>query len=73
MVLFPEGKPGRRETFDEYCSAGGYEALGRNLQPAEILSEVTQSGLRGRGGAGFPRKEVDRRGGNSGETSIRCL
>ncbi|HYR42980.1 MAG TPA: NADH-quinone oxidoreductase subunit F, partial [Terriglobia bacterium] len=54
MILFPEGKPARRETFDEYRSAGGYEALGKNPAPAEILNEVTQSGLRGRGGAGFP-------------------
>jgi NADH-quinone oxidoreductase subunit F len=68
MVLFPEGKPGRRETFDEYCSAGGYEALGRNLQPAEILSEVTQSGLRGRGGAGFP---VGKKWTAAAETAVK--
>lgn len=35
---------------------GGYEALGRalNMERRDILSEITQSGLRGRGGAGFP-------------------
>lgn len=39
-----------------YVSRGGYEALKKTLsQPPEaILSEVKQSGLRGRGGAGFP-------------------
>src|SRR5437870_8885101 len=68
MVLFPEGKPGRRETFDEYCSEGGYEARRKNLTPAEILNEVTQSGLRGRGGAGFP---VGRKWSAAAETPVR--
>jgi NADH:ubiquinone oxidoreductase subunit F (NADH-binding) len=54
MILFPEGKPAKRETFDEYCSSGGYEALSKNLSPEAILQQVTESGLRGRGGAGFP-------------------
>ena len=54
MILFPEGKPTKRETFDEYCSSGGYEALRKNLSSEAILNEVTASGLRGRGGAGFP-------------------
>ena len=68
MILFPEGKPGRRETFDEYCSAGGYEALRKNLAPAEILDEVTQSGLRGRGGAGFP---VGKKWAAAAETPVK--
>src|SRR5437667_11922079 len=54
MILFPEGKPTKRETFDEYYSSGGYEALRKNLSSEAILNEVTSSGLRGRGGAGFP-------------------
>jgi NADH-quinone oxidoreductase subunit F len=54
MVLFPEGKPVKRESFDEYCSSGGYEAIRKNLSPSQIIGEVTASGLRGRGGAGFP-------------------
>jgi formate dehydrogenase iron-sulfur subunit len=35
---------------------GGYKGLERALtmQPAQVVEEVTQSGLRGRGGAGFP-------------------
>ena len=40
----------------DYVSHGGYRGLERALRltPAEIVEEVTQSGLRGRGGAGFP-------------------
>lgn len=54
MILFPNGKPTTRETFEEYCSGGGYKAVRRNLAPQQILTEVLDSGLRGRGGAGFP-------------------
>lgn len=40
----------------EYEAAGGLRGLGRALAmaPVAIVEEVTQSGLRGRGGAGFP-------------------
>ncbi len=39
-----------------YQANGGYEALKKALamQPAEVIDEVKASGLRGRGGAGFP-------------------
>lgn len=40
-----------------YEAVGGYEALRRVLRemtPADVLKEVTDSRLRGRGGAGFP-------------------
>jgi len=49
MILFPQGRPTHHETFDEYCATGGYRPVTTN-----ILEEVTESGLRGRGGAAFP-------------------
>jgi formate dehydrogenase iron-sulfur subunit len=41
---------------DDYRAHGGYKGLERalSLTPDEILADVTASGLRGRGGAGFP-------------------
>jgi formate dehydrogenase iron-sulfur subunit len=43
-------------SLDDYRAHDGYKGLARALtmKPAEIVDEVTQSGLRGRGGAGFP-------------------
>ncbi|MGC8720933.1 MAG: NADH-quinone oxidoreductase subunit F, partial [Thermodesulforhabdaceae bacterium] len=40
----------------EYIAIGGYSALARALsgEPEKIIDEVEKSGLRGRGGAGFP-------------------
>jgi len=44
------------EDIDHHIAKGGYEALAKALQmqPLEIVEEVKRSGLRGRGGAGFP-------------------
>ncbi|MDR2350862.1 MAG: 4Fe-4S dicluster domain-containing protein [Deltaproteobacteria bacterium] len=45
------------ESFDDYLATGGYEALVISLfesGPAETLRRVAESGLRGRGGGGFP-------------------
>ncbi|MBD3370955.1 NADH-quinone oxidoreductase subunit NuoF [Candidatus Fermentibacteria bacterium] len=45
------------ESIKEYESAGGYQALRKALEDMtseEIIDEVKASGLRGRGGAGFP-------------------
>lgn len=41
---------------DDYILAGGYEGLAKALkmEPEAIISEVERSGLRGRGGGGFP-------------------
>lgn len=44
------------ENIEDYLELGGYEALKKALQmtPDEVITEVEVSGLRGRGGAGFP-------------------
>ena len=45
------------EDIEEYIGTGGYEALGTVLKektPEEVIQIVKNSGLRGRGGAGFP-------------------
>lgn len=45
------------EDIYEYIAAGGYEALGKALTQMtrdEVIEEVKKSGLRGRGGGGFP-------------------
>ena len=45
------------ESIDEYIAAGGFSALSKALfemTPQEVIDEVSKSGLRGRGGAGFP-------------------
>jgi len=45
------------ESIDDYLGAGGYKALEKvlhSMSPQEVIDEVTRSGLRGRGGAGFP-------------------
>jgi len=45
------------ELIDEYIALGGYEATKKaltELKPDEIIEVMKESGLRGRGGAGFP-------------------
>ncbi len=45
------------ENIDEYIANDGYAALGRCLtehSPADVIDIIKKSGLRGRGGAGFP-------------------
>ena len=45
------------ENIDEYIGTGGYTALGRALTeqtPQQVIDQIKLSGLRGRGGAGFP-------------------
>ena len=45
------------ENIDEYLAVGGYEATKKvvtSMTPMEVIEEIKVSGLRGRGGAGFP-------------------
>lgn len=45
------------ESIDEYIARDGYAAIGKVLQtmtPEQVIEAITKSGLRGRGGAGFP-------------------
>jgi NADH:ubiquinone oxidoreductase subunit F (NADH-binding)/(2Fe-2S) ferredoxin len=45
------------ENINEYIAADGYQALGKiltDMTPAQVIDTIKQSGLRGRGGGGFP-------------------
>jgi bidirectional [NiFe] hydrogenase diaphorase subunit len=45
------------DSLDDYLAAGGYAALATALAemtPTEVIDEIAKSGLRGRGGAGYP-------------------
>ena len=45
------------ERVDDYVATGGYTALAKavsEMTPEEVVAEVVKSGLRGRGGAGYP-------------------
>ncbi|MBQ9880537.1 MAG: 4Fe-4S binding protein [Clostridia bacterium] len=45
------------ESIDEYIAVDGYAALGKaltSMTPAQVVDEIKASGLRGRGGGGFP-------------------
>jgi bidirectional [NiFe] hydrogenase diaphorase subunit len=45
------------ERIEDYIAAGGYQPLYhalREMKPGDVVDNVTRSGLRGRGGAGYP-------------------
>jgi bidirectional [NiFe] hydrogenase diaphorase subunit len=45
------------DKLDDYTAAGGYEALAKavgEMSPNEVIAEMVTSGLRGRGGGGYP-------------------
>jgi NADH-quinone oxidoreductase subunit F len=45
------------ENIEEYLAAGGYRSLRKvllEMTPEQVIAEIKDSGLRGRGGAGFP-------------------
>jgi len=56
IVLENSGKI-NPERIEEYIAIGGYQNLYKvlhDMTPAEVVDEITQSGLRGRGGGGYP-------------------
>jgi NADH-quinone oxidoreductase subunit F len=45
------------KSFEDYLAVGGFRALGKvlsGMRPEQVIAEAKASGLRGRGGAGFP-------------------
>jgi len=64
-------------SIEDYIAAGGYSALARVLDrvaPEEIVKEIKASGLRGRGGGGFPtgRKWTECREAPGDEKYVIC-
>ncbi len=55
-LTFARAGKSRPLSLDDYAATGGWAGLirARSLAPQELIEEVTGSGLRGRGGAGFP-------------------
>jgi NADH-quinone oxidoreductase subunit F len=55
-ILLPNGVAGGREGLRQYRARGGYDALVKAVEapPQEVIRVISDAGLRGRGGAGFP-------------------
>lgn len=56
-ILLNYEKNGKSHALDSYLKRGGYQTVTKKLakhKPEEIVDEVKKSGIRGRGGAGFP-------------------
>ena len=61
IILKYADKPGYSSDIECYLKHGGYSMLKKafELKPEEICEEVLKSGVRGRGGAGFPSNEME--------------
>ena len=56
-IVFGNNRQIDPRSIDDYIALGGYSALSKALSqmtPEEVMEEVKRSGLRGRGGGGFP-------------------
>jgi len=56
-IVFGNNKRIDPKSIDDYIALGGYSALSKALSqmtPEQVMEEVKRSGLRGRGGGGFP-------------------
>lgn len=65
------------EVIDEYIAMDGYAALGKvltEMTPQEVIDEILKSGLRGRGGGGFPtgRKWMFAAANNADQKYVCC-
>ncbi|MDD6484437.1 MAG: NADH-quinone oxidoreductase subunit NuoF [Clostridiales bacterium] len=65
------------ENIEEYMGTNGYQALAKvltTMTPEEVIDEITKSGLRGRGGGGFPtgRKWAFARASQSDQKYVCC-
>ena len=57
QLIFANNRKIDSRSLDDYIALGGYKALAKALfkmTPDKVLDEVKKSGLRGRGGGGFP-------------------
>ena len=55
-ILFPRGVPAGREGLEQYRARGGFRGLAKSVKVPreEVIKAISDAGLRGRGGAGFP-------------------
>jgi NADH:ubiquinone oxidoreductase subunit F (NADH-binding) len=55
-ILFPRGIVEKREDLKDYRLRRGYGALAKAIKvtPGDVIKEISDAGLRGRGGAAFP-------------------
>jgi NADH:ubiquinone oxidoreductase subunit F (NADH-binding)/NAD-dependent dihydropyrimidine dehydrogenase PreA subunit/(2Fe-2S) ferredoxin len=66
------------ESLDEYIACNGYQALGQvltSMSPETVINVIKESGLRGRGGGGFPtglKWEITRKSHTSEDKYLFC-